>query len=599
MELHTPISKRDMLRVGGLALAGAVLAAEATAATVDAKTGATSEKNSGGRKMAEVPEIPEPPMPEPAAIASVPETRTIETVVFERDAKAKESWDETVEEISKACQLTTDGTEAGRLSDYLLRIEHRFKFKAEQNDTDFSKLHIEPLLDQAADLLDRGLRDRAVWDDMASKALGLWLEINEYRELDAIHLEEERKGMYDIPAKESKGVQTAEQKRLDGDANALSLIRIVDNAYFQQAGLDKLEIEAQRAAYMSGLVPYWWDGQSFKEYVKHNIFGQNEIGAVHYQNAAAHQTLVGFEQGRFGWLVQKQEYSGSMQARQKNLAGLDARATWDKENSNFMRRRTKTARKYQDIKAKAATDPDGVLNLTKRMAPLRARFRQDFRDALARLRVVCQGMAEVYGYDVPLPKNEAAIDYFDQCLFWNRQAIQWLIRFSRMEQSFVLPISVRDLAGDAAWKAGMKAASWEFTIPVDAIPNAAHVRLRGLSAYVMGCHAEKHVWQALATPPTLAQLRHLRAKRPPMKQPKVPVCRFGRVTVREAIRDPDIVGVSALHNASPFGIWNFKLTGCVPHHRGLCKLEDVILDLHVAFRFDQQGESGKTIQRLE
>src|SRR5262245_25250460 len=63
--------------------------------------------------------------------------------------------------------VTIDGRPSSALKDVYTRIETGFKFSGDPLDSDFLELHVEPLLDQAADLLDRGVRDRAAYDDIA------------------------------------------------------------------------------------------------------------------------------------------------------------------------------------------------------------------------------------------------------------------------------------------------------------------------------------------------------------------------------------------------------------------------------------------------
>ena len=60
------------------------------------------------------------------------------------------------------------------------------------------------------------------------------------------------------------------------------------------------------------------------------------------------------------------------------------------------------------------------------------------------------GLVKVYGYTTPLPGDPTDLEYFDDCVLWTRQAIDWLVRFSRREQFMILPVSVRNVVGEHA-----------------------------------------------------------------------------------------------------------------------------------------------------
>jgi hypothetical protein len=123
---------------------------------------------------------------------------SFQKIEFQRSGEEQKVWDTVQNILNSDYLLTSDGTSAGQLSKFALRIEKDFSFIAQERDDDFSSFHIEPLLDQAADLLDRGLKDREIWDEQATKMFLLALELNEYRSLDEIHQAEEASGIYDV-----------------------------------------------------------------------------------------------------------------------------------------------------------------------------------------------------------------------------------------------------------------------------------------------------------------------------------------------------------------------------------------------------------------
>src|SRR5262249_32354933 len=94
--------------------------------------------------------------------------------------------------------LTRDGLPTGALGLVLQSVDSGFQ-SLQGNSGSFPLLHVEPLLDQASDLLDRGIKERSQWAELSAKALDAVLELYEFIELDRIHRNEEKEGLYDIP----------------------------------------------------------------------------------------------------------------------------------------------------------------------------------------------------------------------------------------------------------------------------------------------------------------------------------------------------------------------------------------------------------------
>jgi hypothetical protein len=509
---------------------------------------------------------------------------------FSRSASEQKEWDRMRNIIRSDLRPTSDGTVTGSLSAFTRRIEAGFKFKAQDRDEDFSYLHVEPLLDQAADLLDRGLRDRAVWDEQSVKMLDLTLELSEYSELDEIHAEEERRGLYDVPWKQSKADHSAEALNARYQQINEDIIDRLIADYYNDTTINEQYNAARKAGWLTGCLVYSFQGQTFAGYQKHTYGGVEKDVADHALDAAdkisLHQLFTQLRSLR----LQKEVFDTLTEVSKQRLPGLEARSDWDTLNANFMRRRTIVARRYQDIKSKAATDVDGILNYQKRLGPLYDRFHSDFRHALARLFVVQKGLKLIYGYSEPFPADGQAVDYFDKCMIWTRSAIQWVIRFSRQDQSLAIPISLRQILGDDAYREGRKTGKWEIDLGDKFFAKLLHLRLRGLSVFVVGDDpliggnkAEDALWSFEIRAPLSAKINHVMGTSATLDQSSVPPCQLGRVTSRDSRREPDVVGSSALYNASPIGQWQVKVHGSIPAV-DLDKLKDVHLDLHLTYR---------------
>src|SRR5262249_55827854 len=149
-------------------------------------------------------------------------------------------------------------------------------------------------------------------------------------------------------------------------------------------------------------------------------------------------------------------------------------------------------------------------NYGERMASLQERFERDFRDALARIWAVRDGLKKVYGYDRPLPKNvellrdgegEACPGCFDECLMWVRDAIGWLVRFTHAEQEYALPVSLAVLLTRDEWAQGITAGRFSFNIKPEMFDGQGYVRLRGINLFVEPKTSRRQLWRATIAPP--------------------------------------------------------------------------------------------------
>jgi hypothetical protein len=519
--------------------------------------------------------------PRPDRPATLQDSDPPQATSFPRLPEETSRWQGVLNALSQTLRLTSTGNAAGDLAVALRRIESGFAFVAQREDSDFSFLHIEPLLDQAADLLDRGIRDRASADDQTSKMAALLLEIHEFAELDRIHHLEEAAGLYDYPHDQSRAEADAESRASQLNGWYERVANSILTNYYTQAAMDLQSASAQKAAWVSGLVPYTFQNQNFGGYVTHTFGGVAATAAEMSKDAAFRQSYHRLFVDSTTFNIQKEVYAGAAEVADLRLPGLRARAAWDAKNRTFARERTRVSRRIEDIKARLATDPDGVLNYARRVLDIKNRFQQDFRDALARLKAIERGLILVYGYDDRLPSDETSLSFFDDCLLWTRRAIQWLIRFSRQEQSFIVPVSVRTAIGDKAWSSGRKLGRWEFEVNESDLQNLAHVRLRGIGATAAG--EDDVMWKLMIEAPKSASVRHLDGNVHTLDQSAIPACRLARVTERQSKLEPDVVGVSALHNASPFGKWVVTVLGAVPFQKTK-SIDDIVVDLHLAYR---------------
>ncbi len=494
------------------------------------------------------------------------------------------SWQAIVDRVRSLFPIPRNSTEP--FADMFLSIDHAFPFESEPLDDNFRYYHVEPLLDQAADLLDRGLRERAEYADMAVKRFNLGIEMEEYLRLDEVHQREIEHGFYTLPYKESYPSWQAELVSQHGSKQAAdNLSTLLEDSYSEKrldlmkAAQTTLQVLAATATYSGQIVGAETSPLGRKETITQQIAEWADL---------LHKQILHNE--KFMLELQRLSLVTSSEAATQKASAAGVRAKWALDDVNFRRDRTQIARDSLDCRMRAATEPGGALNFSERMAPLKKRFGQDFRYALARLSSVEKGMKLVYGYEASLPQSLPPMSgsYFDECLIWVRDAINWLVRFSRMDQNYMTSISLRQQLKPDVWANGLKAGTWPVEILDGLFPDQQYVRLRGVGASVVLQHSEKeessNLWMLTLRVPQKSKYRHSNNREVEVDQSNVPPCRLGRVATRVGTREPDITGASALHNVSPLGVWTVSIGRTSTTGMQREELNDIIIDLHLAVR---------------
>jgi hypothetical protein len=192
---------------------------------------------------------------------------------------------------------------------------------------------------------------------------------------------------------------------------------------------------------------------------------------------------------------------------------------------------------------------------------------------------------------------------------WVRQAKNRVAQFAQMDQSYVLAVSLKDLA-KGQW--GPNRGEWTFDVPEELFKGQAHVRLQGLGLAVVnapealpiqaksksgqkadadpGAPKPLGFWSASVSLPAMATVRNLSGATSELDQKALPSCYFGMVGDREASRDPEIGGGNAIRNVSPIGKgWKVVLSPKSTDGALTADLQDVQLYLHVAVRTLKAG----------
>jgi hypothetical protein len=412
----------------------------------------------------------------------------------------------------------------------------------------FRPWHVEPLLDQAADLLDRGIRDRATYDDLRARFADLVLRVTQFERIDVIHTEE----VTNHSLEQDYNMSMAQQRSYDALRN----------------GYD------QANAYIQHLFP--------------NFNGQGPVITGEFTS----QELVN---------------TGQKDSATALRDAAADQAWFENKNIGFKNRRDTVARDMNALLDSLMTKSGLAYNYVEQSDHLRTRFTRDFRDAYVRMLVARDGLNTIYGVDIPgfpeiTPATPADAPIFDSAVTWVRDAIRYLVGFGQLDQSYVLTVSVRKVMQEASWNAAIAAAGAaapiQFTFLFDEATfsaNQRHVRLRGVGACVLSTATGP--WKLTIKPPDDSFFHYLRRDRAgnltgTVNQRDVPPVRLGRVLPRLPQRDPDVSGAVSLRNVSPLSattgspgtLWSVTIDRKSAAGDDASAIDDIQLDLQLVMR---------------
>ena len=479
-------------------------------------------------------------------------------------------------------------------------IESLFKFAPLESDGDFHYQHVEPLLDEAADLLARCAEARSQRESLLMEKWKLQVELDRFFRLDQIRERERAAGADTLPY----------ERAVLGGAAESSLETNYKNAEGQWKGLaDDLLASGFNRRMAARELSAWVSAYPLKDTelrgddAIYTFDGVRKAKPDHLFEAARMEADEAAWEQIAGLMARRFAAIAASEAARLRKESLDLQAQWSLADIGFRGERAEAERDAFWEKVYQAQTPGGLMNYSERIAPAERQFSASFRDALARLAAARRGLKELFDYAPPFPL-EGTPGYFDEVAAWVRQAQARMAQSARMDQNYVLAVSIKGLA-KSQWEAGRSVAEWTFDVPEELFKGQAQVRLRGLGLAVVGepepaepaapkvkgGKAEAPppkpagFWSARLSLPPAATVRHLSGATAGMDQKSLPACYFGRVADRDSSRDPEIAGVQAIHNASPIGKqWKLTLSPRSTDGTPTAELRDVLLYLHVAVR---------------
>jgi len=169
---------------------------------------------------------------------------------------------------------------------------------------------------------------------------------------------------------------------------------------------------------------------------------------------------------------------------------------------------------------------------------------------------------------------------------WIRQAIENLVAYQQLDQSFTRVVSLRAVTGNESWEKLQKSKekfSTNFVLPPDIFFMHENVRLRGLGASLIG-EAGTVPWSIVIKLPEEAY--YLRSgENASVSQGDVPSCFIGRVENRKSTRPIEMGGMISLMNASPIGepspkgYWTISIIRPANTAEKFSDIEDILLEV--------------------
>ncbi len=458
----------------------------------------------------------------------------------------------------------------------------------------FQKWQFESLLDQAADILERVLRDQSAHDSLRFQWLKLNFEVLEFRAIRDVHDQEITNGLYCLDAIESEAELKAQQE-LSTAANAAQAELV---AAVTGSDPDKIALLASRIGKFSQFNTYAGQHAAGVHPQAPTVapctglpagvpvydvgFGHNgEIGIVnddrvvfdgkgtaksqYISDKTSDLARISAMREQKSLKAQQIETEGGQRAAAARIDGRAARAIWTAANQDFRRRRDEIAIEMNDLKTLAMRADGGAYNLLLQMREVRARMVADFADAKVRLDVAAQGLREIIGYNDPLPPVDVQRP-FSQYLMWVRRAIKTVVAFGQGDQGYARSFSLRQLAGGPEFDERLRQAVesnedpliLRFSLDESTFPFQRHIRLRGLGVTLFGIPEGAEYGVTLAVP-RHASIRHVGngldhpEKPAQLDQATVPLLRYGRARLMSDVRDADVAGTMTLRNISPLG----------------------------------------------
>ncbi|MCF0069765.1 hypothetical protein LZD49_04730 [Dyadobacter sp. CY261] len=241
------------------------------------------------------------------------------------------------------------------------------------------------------------------------------------------------------------------------------------------------------------------------------------------------------------------------------------------------------AREAMLTKLKEFQSEGNIFSFQEKIEEVEQRLIRDYEDAFVRLTMAQKGLKEIYGHEASLPikpKNPVS-----ELSIWNREAIEFIISYQQLDQSFTRAISLRSILSDSQWKL-LETQPILFRLDQRLFSQHENVRLSGLGASIIG-KAGIVPWSIIVTLPGKAIYKRggndFRTG-----QDDLPSCLIGKVENRNSFRVMEYCGTVSLINASPIGqpdnqdgLWKIAIETPTKNNEIFADIDDIVLEIVV------------------
>jgi hypothetical protein len=286
-------------------------------------------------------------------------------------------------------------------------------------------------------------------------------------------------------------------------------------------------------------------------------------------------------------------------ARNLEITQTDDRYKWAEHDKTYHYEMLKNRELISQRKS-ALTADGQAFDIRGQCELVFKRLERSYTDALDRACVAEAGLKKLYGFEQEKnalqPLGQPIAISINNLAIWVRNSIQWLVAYGQLDQAFTCAISVRSLATKEEWR-DLQGANDRFSlaveIPATYFANHDNVRLRGIGASLIGKPGDVGItpWSLVVGVPH--QAAYTREGRDEYITQELPYCLLGRVENRTSLRPIEVCGLISLMNASPVGQpplgtgddkgrkWHVEIIPPANSSESLSKLEDIILEINV------------------
>ncbi len=203
--------------------------------------------------------------------------------------------------------------------------------------------------------------------------------------------------------------------------------------------------------------------------------------------------------------------------------------------------------------------PGGDLDFESRIADMGDQIAQDRRDISNRVVAADKGLSTIFGanaingYFEPPSLATATLGQLQK---WVRASVAWMAAYTQNDLTITEVISLREIDKDA-WSVALAALLNQGTCSINfgwsggALKQFRNARVLGISACSVNLEANR--LQATVSLPSQANYCDDSATIRSVDQSYLPKVFIGRISSKSDFRQPELVGASAIRNASPFG----------------------------------------------